>query len=257
MEHSYRPTSHPSGVRSSGGRSSRYFCRFTFGQFFTLIVLQVFTLFFIFYLGARYGRSLLGLPDSLPVVATAAESGLRIETTNPNVVAAVQDPEIKAMAEDLVKAAPTPDLKQRVTELLQKSYDEKVNEEKPLTGQKEILSPKVAPPVIPTPAPKQVAIPIPKPVSKPVSTAVIQTNPFKAKYSIQVGSYGNLDEAHEMVGHWKGKGYPAFLVSADLPGKGRWYRVRMGGFDDKNAAANYMNQFKSREKVEAFVAPNQ
>lgn len=240
-------------MNPSGGRSSRYFCRFTFGQFFTLIVLQVFTLFFIFYLGARYGRSFLGLPDFPPALAQAPDRGLRVETTDPNVVAAVQDPEIKAMAADLVKSAPTPDLKQRVTELLQKSYDEKLKKEES-SGQKESLSPKTPPPVIPTPAPKQVAIPERKPV---VSTAVIQTNPFKAKYSIQVGSYANLDEAHEMVGHWKEKGYPAFLVSADLPGKGKWYRVRMGGFDDKNAAANYMSQFKSREKVEAFVAPNQ
>lgn len=239
-------------MSSSGGRPSRYFCRFTFGQFFTLIVLQVFTLFFIFYLGARYGRSFLGLPDFPPALATATESRLRVETTDPNVVAAIQDPEIKAMAADLVKAATTPDLKQRVTELLQKSYDDKLKEETP-NSKKETLSTKAAPPVIPLPAPKQVAIP----ARKPASTAVIQTNPFRAKYSIQVGSYANLDEAHEMVGHWKGKGYPAFLVSTDLPEKGRWYRVRMGGFDDKEAAANYMNQFKSREKIEAFVAPNQ
>jgi hypothetical protein len=35
-----------------------YFCRFTFGQFVTLILLEVVTLFFVFYLGARYGSDL-------------------------------------------------------------------------------------------------------------------------------------------------------------------------------------------------------
>ncbi len=37
-----------------------YFCRFTFGQFVTLILLELVTLFFVFYLGARYGPDLIG-----------------------------------------------------------------------------------------------------------------------------------------------------------------------------------------------------
>src|SRR3989338_5620270 len=37
-----------------------YFCRFTFGQFVTLILLELVTLFFVFYLGAHYGPELMG-----------------------------------------------------------------------------------------------------------------------------------------------------------------------------------------------------
>lgn len=37
-----------------------YFCKFTFGQFVTLAILELATLFFVFYLGAHYGPELLG-----------------------------------------------------------------------------------------------------------------------------------------------------------------------------------------------------
>lgn len=38
-----------------------YFCRFTFGQFVSLALLEIVALFFVFYLGARYGPAMLGL----------------------------------------------------------------------------------------------------------------------------------------------------------------------------------------------------
>jgi hypothetical protein len=45
----------------SGKRDSEdYFCRFTFGQFVGLILFEVVTLFFVFYLGAKFGGDLMG-----------------------------------------------------------------------------------------------------------------------------------------------------------------------------------------------------
>ena len=102
-------------------KESSYFCRFTFGQFFTILVLEIFTLFFVFYLGARYGDELLSV-KRVPQTAIAEESGFpKLAMTNPNVVATTQDPEIKALAKDLLEQAPTADLKQRVQEMLQES----------------------------------------------------------------------------------------------------------------------------------------
>ena len=205
-----------------------YFCRFTFGQFFTLLVLEIFTLFFIFYLGARYGRSLLGI-ETGPIVAEP--TGLPfVAVTDPNVVATTSDPEIKELAKDILDSAPTPDLKKRVAEMLQESNK---------AEQKgKVLKP--------TEKPNKV-------IAK--TDSIIQTGP-NAPFTIQVGSYTNPDEAHHWVSQWKQKGYPAFLASADIPGKGRWYRVRLGGFDSKEDAQVYLNDLKQREKVEAFVAPN-
>lgn len=204
-----------------------YFCRFTFGQFFTLLVLEIFTLFFIFYLGARYGRSLLGI-ETPPTLAEP--SGLpEVKVTDPNLVATTNDPEIKELAKDILETAPTPDLKERVAEMLKERG-------KPTVDQKAI-----------TEKPHKV-------ITK--TDPVIQTGPKDSPFTIQVGSYPNPDEAHHWVSQWKQKGYPAFLVSADIPGKGRWYRVRLGGFDSKADAQVYLDQFKQKEGVEAFIASN-
>lgn len=208
-----------------------YFCRFTFGQFFTLLVLEIFTLFFIFYLGARYGRSLLGIETP---TAAVEPSGLpEVKTTDPNVVATTNDPEIKELAQDILKSAPTPDLKERVAEMLREG-ERGTTDHGPRTTDRKTK----------TEEPHKIITPPP----------VVQTAPKDAKFALQVGSYANPDEAHLWVSRWKQKGYPAYLVSADIPGKGRWYRVRLGGFDSKSAAKVYLKEFKAKEKVEAFVA---
>lgn len=214
-------------------KESSYFCRFTFGQFFTLLVLEIFTLFFIFYLGARYGRELLGISST--EMAKEMRDGLpEVSTTEGVHVATTSDPEIKALAKDLLESSPTPDLKQRVADMLRRSQERKGL--KPKKETRAVFKPK------------------PKPSPKP--EPVIQTAPIHGRYTIQVGSFNNSDEAHMMVNHWKGKGYPAYLLSADIPGKGRWYRVRLGGFETREEADVYMDKFKDREGVDAFVADN-
>lgn len=243
-------------------KETNYFCRFTFGQFFTLLVIEIFTLFGIFYLGARYGRTLLGISEPAQIAQQEGSPGLT--TTDPNVIAATQDPEIKALAKDLLESSPSPDLKERVAEMLK----EKIEERQPAAAggtAGEVKAPKVV--TIPAPQePEFQEQARAEEMSEPQAAAeapskpapVIQTNPTPARYSIQVGSYTNVDEAHAMVGSWKTRGYQAFLVSADIPGKGRWYRVRLGGFNTKEEAQSYLNELTLREQqVDAFIAPNE
>lgn len=236
-------------------KESSYFCRFTFSQFFTLLVIEVFTLFFIFYLGARYGRELLGF--QAPTTEVVKSGFPKIESTDPNVVAAVNDPEIKALAREMIESAPSPDLKKRVANLLQESAER----EEGKTPQERVASVKSIPSPVPAAKAEKFEPESQKPkgplYKSPKSKPVIQTNPFRARYSVQVGSYTNVDEAHSMVNYWKQKGYNAFMISADIPGKGRWYRVRMGGFNLKTDAEAYLSKVIQRENIEAFVAANE
>jgi cell division septation protein DedD len=50
------------------------------------------------------------------------------------------------------------------------------------------------------------------------------------------------------------KGYAPYIVTAEVPGKGTWYRVRMGSFPTKDAATRYLQDFKRETQAEAFVA---
>lgn len=251
-------------------RENSYFCRFTFGQFFTLLVIEIFSLFFLFYLGARYGRELLGIEP--PAVSTLPPAGTPLlQTTNPEAVATMHDPEIQALAKEILEQAPSPDLKQRVAEMLEKGGEVKKEGGQDGALKEDLPDGAVKDRAVKNQASPQVAVT--KPVTPPqaeieekteaprrpsVPPPVIQTNPFGGSYSIQVGAYPNVDEAYSKVDDWKNRGYPAFLVSADIPEKGRWYRVRLGGFNTKEEAQTYLDELATHENhPDAFIAPNE
>jgi cell division septation protein DedD len=243
----------PEYMRSRRGEESEsFFCRFTFGQFFALLVLEVFTLFFVFYLGARYGRGLLGL-DKLPAVAL--ESGKPAASQ----VITTADPEVREMARDLINKADTPELKDRIKSMISEAQrdspprtPEVVTREREPTQERPVEVPVDSVPEVPE-AERRVS------AAEPGRDAgVIRVKSAEnARYSVQVGSYPNMAEATKVVERWKGKGYPAYLMIADIPDRGRWYRVRIGGFESRGEAMRYMDEFTSRENVEALVVLNE
>ncbi len=60
-----------------------FFCRFTFGQFVSLALLEIVALFFAFYLGSRYGPALLGR-EQAPAIdhLSAVETVKTVEPKN-------------------------------------------------------------------------------------------------------------------------------------------------------------------------------
>ncbi len=77
----------------------------------------------------------------------------------------------------------------------------------------------------------------------------------KAKtYTVQVAAFKERTEAEALAGRLTQKGYPAFLVSEDVPGKGLWYRVRIGHYREKEQARQMANRVSKNEKMSGFVA---
>ncbi len=60
-----------------------------------------------------------------------------------------------------------------------------------------------------------------------------------SKYAIQVASLPDRIKAEAMVLGLKKKGHQARLVQANLPGKGSVFRVRIHGFESREAADKY------------------
>ena len=56
------------------------------------------------------------------------------------------------------------------------------------------------------------------------------------RYTVQVSSFPSLEEAEAYQSSLVRKGYSPYIVSANLPGRGTWFRVRMGHYDEKNKA---------------------
>ncbi|MFA4874528.1 MAG: SPOR domain-containing protein [bacterium] len=283
-----------------GDETESFFCRFTFGQFFALLVLEVFTLFFVFYLGARYGRGLLGLDRAPSIAVEEGSSAAEIaqgEEEKPR-VSTTADAEVAKMASELVAKAETPELKDRIRKMIDEAQGQKpgrmpevvgVQRPEPAVKGIDVNEPAAAatqqmqqPPPVERELP-----PAPPPVAEattagprgreaegqretaaresaaenknvPADTGVIRVKSAdNARYSVQVGSYPNAVEAKHSVERWKGKGYPAYLMLADIPDRGRWYRVRIGGFETRDEAARYLKDLSTKEDVEALVVLNE
>jgi cell division septation protein DedD len=73
-------------------------------------------------------------------------------------------------------------------------------------------------------------------------------------FTLQLGASPNRDDAERQASRLREKGYAPYIVSAEVPGKGTWYRVRMGSFPTKDAATRYLQDFKRETQAEAFVA---
>jgi cell division septation protein DedD len=73
-------------------------------------------------------------------------------------------------------------------------------------------------------------------------------------FTLQLGASPNRDDAERQASRLREKGYAPYIVTAEVPGKGIWYRVRMGSFPTKDAATRYLQDFKRETQAEAFVA---
>jgi DedD protein len=73
-------------------------------------------------------------------------------------------------------------------------------------------------------------------------------------FTLQLGASLNRDDAERQAARLREKGYAPYIVTAEVPGKGTWYRVRMGSFPSKDAATRYLQDFKRETQAEAFVA---
>lgn len=78
--------------------------------------------------------------------------------------------------------------------------------------------------------------PAAKPAAKPTTDVPAATD--AARYSIQVASSKDASDTQRLAGKLTAAGYDARVVAADIPGRGRWYRVRVGHFATRQAAAH-------------------
>ena len=80
----------------------------------------------------------------------------------------------------------------------------------------------------------------------PAETAPAATaNPMAGKFTIQLGSYGTVEEAKQFAEGFTVRGYSPILNEVVIPGKGKWYRVSLGLFDTVEEAKSYIRQEQS------------
>ncbi len=298
----------------------QYFCKFTFAQFFTIMTLSVFTMGFMFYLGARYGNDYLRLGEtSSSKVARAAIS------TIPGAPAtdAEKADEMLKSAREALQQQQSEKLQEQMASVLQNpaAYQQQLAQQPtgmPSAGSQPAgpqpagstsagvsptfptgtvppgtMSPGTIPAgaVTPQMAQDQQVAAIPQmPASVPTAatptntrqTANDRVNDYEprdipprptpddepaaaipaksavgATFSVQVAASQDMAEANQWVQGWRDRGYSAFLMVADLPDKGRWYRVRLGSFPSRDTAETFAAQLKTKEQVNAIAVQNE
>ncbi|HEX8434777.1 SPOR domain-containing protein [Archangium sp.] len=75
-------------------------------------------------------------------------------------------------------------------------------------------------------------------------------------FTLQISAFQNRPEADRFATKLRDRGYAPYIVAAEVPKKGTWYRVRMGSFASKEAASRYLADFKRETQIDAFVAGN-
>ncbi|MEW6055366.1 MAG: SPOR domain-containing protein [Bdellovibrionota bacterium] len=74
-----------------------------------------------------------------------------------------------------------------------------------------------------------------------------------ARYTLQVGSHRTVAEAAEQVADLKRHDLDAFYLEAKVPGKGTWYRVGIGLFENKDVAERTAVKWKTAKALPPYI----
>jgi septal ring-binding cell division protein DamX len=73
-------------------------------------------------------------------------------------------------------------------------------------------------------------------------------------FTLQLAASQARADADRFAARLREKGYAPYVMESDVPGRGKWYRVRMGRFGSKEAAMKYLQDFRRETQLDAFVA---
>ena len=95
-------------------------------------------------------------------------------------------------------------------------------------------------------------------VAETLPTRTAETAPVghEGKYVLQVVSYDTREEAEEFAKALRSRGHKAYVMQAEVPDRGRFYRVRVGPFDHGRDARSYQDQFEETEHMRTIVVSN-
>lgn len=127
-------------------------------------------------------------------------------------------------------------------------------------AEKAAPAPETPPVTHPAPTPKVTPASKPAAVEKLAEKAATVPSasaaapaPGKGKFALQIGAFQSRDEAEAFAARF-GSESP-YIVQSEVPGKGLWYRVRLGNYDDNQTAMAAKTDFERRHKMIAYVAP--
>lgn len=83
-----------------------------------------------------------------------------------------------------------------------------------------------------------------KPSQKPPIASISKTRPAVKTYTIQVASVKGARDADRLVAELKKKGFHAYRAIGKVPGKGIWYRIRVGEYKSRASTRQTLNKLR-------------
>jgi cell division septation protein DedD len=105
--------------------------------------------------------------------------------------------------------------------------------------------------------------PAPLPPGKPQVVAAAPKKPdvpgkkadaLTAHFTLQLSAFPEKGDAEEFMKKIQTAGYKPFLVASEIPGKGIFYRVRVGDYASRQAAVDAKTEFERKQRMIAYVA---
>lgn len=75
----------------------------------------------------------------------------------------------------------------------------------------------------------------------------------KGPFTLQLSASQVREDADRFAAKVREKGYQVYVIQSEVPGRGRWYRVRLGKFPTREAAARYLRDFQRETHLSAFL----
>jgi cell division septation protein DedD len=73
-------------------------------------------------------------------------------------------------------------------------------------------------------------------------------------FTLQLSAFPEKSDAEEFMHKIQAAGYKPFLVASEIPGKGVFYRVRVGDYGTRQAAVDAKTEFERKQRMIAYVA---
>ncbi len=105
------------------------------------------------------------------------------------------------------------------------------------------------------PEPTSKPQPVVKPKAKPQTTPKLKSKPKpkpkqvaqKGRFTIQIAASQDAKKAEVLVAKLRKKGFRAYQMRSEVAGKGVWYRVRVGAFENRGAADKMLAKLKASQ----------
>ncbi|HEX4803243.1 MAG TPA: SPOR domain-containing protein [Myxococcaceae bacterium] len=210
-------------------------------QIVTSFVAAIVVIGTVFVLGVVVGKKLASAPAhaSAPDLLTALDQ--------------------RAAAMEQVKTSPPPEARLTFQEELTKKVADSPPKEVPPPPESPAEPAKVASPEKPpsSAAAQTLVEELPREKLKKAIASVERpprevSNPPVA-FTLQLSASQTREDADRFAAKLRAQGYQPYIVESDLKDRGRWYRVRMGKFFSKEAAAKFRDDFHRETKLDAFV----